>query len=410
MSNSPVQQHLIKQLVGPLAQKKLSWSKGGALGVLLFALFEFISMINPNAPRIPVPWLLALTIWTGQITIFVKTASFLRYPRREDFFFVMAMSSDQRKKLARESVSSVHDAIWPFIFCSLGAGMVLEFLVFREHSLVNLLVLPVLVIAGAWIIFKAGTAIFNKGIIRPTVKDERRQGNSFLNGAAISSFYSSMVIKISKAAGLLTPLKIRPFVIRNVMYLLRSDPLQFFLFTCTAPVLLALFMLLLIKQSSPFMEFFTILTVFVLNSYYSSHLQEATVRLQQCPYYSYNPRLLLSTHLFTVAALSLPFVFIFLVAVNVHLISVSGLFRVMTFLFALAATFLINCRAVLHPQRKDSESGTDFLIFIFVVAPGLFIPFFGCIFPLLGVTAVTLLEWETVVQHRLATVAGHSSD
>ena len=142
MNSSPVHEHLIRNLVGPLSIKKRSISKGVAMGVLLFGLFEFLPMINSNAPRIPVPWLLGLTIWIAQVAVFIKIATFLRYPRREDLFFVMAMNSDQRKELAAASMTSVHNAITPFICSSLGTGMLLEFFVFRERLIVNLLVLP----------------------------------------------------------------------------------------------------------------------------------------------------------------------------------------------------------------------------------------------------------------------------
>lgn len=393
MNSTPVQKHLIRNLVGSLSGKKRSCSKGVALGILLFGLFEFISMINPNAPRIPVPWLLGLTIWIAQVSVFIKIAAFLHYPRREDFFFIMAMNSDQRKELAAASITSVHNAITPFICSSLGTGMLLEFFVFRERSFINLLVLPFVVIAVAWLVFMISVSLLNRGFIRPSVRDDRRRGRL----VAFPSVLSLLIIKISRGIGFFTPHKIRPYVIRNVMYLLRTDPLQFLLFTCAAPVLLLLFMILIIKQSSPFMEFFTLLTVFILNSYYSSTLKESAAILKQCPYYRYDLRLVLWAHLFTVAIFSFPFILVFSGTVNIYLVSVSGLLRMLTFLTAFAATLLISCRAVLHPQRKDSESATDFIFFILTVATGLFVPLYGWIFPLLGIVAIVLLEWETII-------------
>lgn len=393
MNSSMVKMHLIRNLVGPLSEKKRSCSKGVALGVLLFGLFEFFSMVNPNAPRVPVPWLLGLTIWVAQIVVFIKIAVFLRYPRREDFFFVMAMNSDQRKELAAASIKSVHGAITPFILCSMGTGILLEFFVFRERSFINLLVLPAIVIAMVWLFFMISVSLLNRGIIGPSAKDDRSRGRL----VAFPTVLSLLIIKVSKGIGFFAPLKIRPFVIRNVMYLLRTDPLQFLLLTCAAPVLLLLFMILIIKQSSPFMEFFTILTVFVLNSYYSSNLKESAATLKRCPYYRYEPRLVLWAHLFTVAIFSSSFILVFSGVLNLHLISVSGLFRMLTFLIAFAATLFISSRAVLHPHRKDSESATDFIFFILAVATGLFIPLYGWIFPLLGIVATVLLEWETII-------------
>jgi len=393
MYSSPVQKHLIRNLVGTLSEKKRSFAKGVTLGVLLFGLFEFLSTINPNAPRIPVPWLLGLTIWIAQIAVFIKIAAFLRYPRREDFFFVMAMNSGQRKELAVASMTSVHNAITPFICSSLGTGMLLEFLVIRERSFINLLLLPSVVIIGAWLIAMISVNLLNRGFIRPLTQDARRKGHLVIYPPVLSS----LIIKISKVIGSFTPHKIRPFVIRNVMYLLRTDSLQFLLFTCAAPALLLLFMILTIKQSSPFMEFFTLLTVFVLNSYYSSTLKESAATLKKCPYYRYDPRLVFWAHIFTAAFFSFPFILVFSCTANVYLISLSGLLRIMTFLIAFAATLLINCRAVLHPQRKDSEAATDFVIFILAVATGLFVPLYGWIFPLLGIVATVLLEWDTII-------------
>lgn len=393
MNSTSVQKHLIRNLIGPLSRKKRSISKGIALGVLLFGLFEFLSMVNPNAPRIPVPWLLGLTIWISQVAVFIKIAVFLRYPRREDFFFVMALSNDQRKELASASMLLVHNAITPFICSSLGTGILLEFFVFRERSFINLLVLPSVVIAVVWLIFIISVNLLNRGFVRPSAQDDRRWGHF----VAFPSVLSLLIVKISRAIGFFAPQKIRPFVIRNVMYLLRTDPLQFLLFTCAAPVLLLLFMILIIKQSSPFMEFFTLLAVFVINSYYSFNLKESSVILKRCPYYRYDSRLVLWAHLFTVAIFSSSFILVFSGIVNVHLISVSGMIRMLTFLIAFAATLFISNRAVLHPQRKDSESAIDFIFFILAVATGLFVPLYGWIFPLLGIVATVLLEWETII-------------
>jgi hypothetical protein len=393
MNSSPVHEHLIRNLVGPLSIKKRSISKGVAMGVLLFGLFEFLPMINSNAPRIPVPWLLGLTIWIAQVAVFIKIATFLRYPRREDLFFVMAMNSDQRKELAAASMTSVHNAITPFICSSLGTGMLLEFFVFRERLIVNLLVLPAGVSIVAWLIFMISVNLLNRGFIRPSARDDRRRSGLI----AFPTVLSLLIIKISKGIGFFIPHKIRPFVIRNVMYLLRNDSLQFLLFTCAAPVLLLLFMILIIKQSSSFMEFFTLLTVFVLNSYYSSTLKESSVILKRCPYYRYDSRLVLWAYFFTVAIFLFPFILVFAITVNVHLISVGGLIRMLTFLIAFAATLFISCRAILHPQRRDSETAIDFMIFILAVATGLFIPLYGWIFPLLGIVATVLLEWDTII-------------
>lgn len=396
MNNSPACTVLVKHLVGPLSRKKRSLVKGFALGVLIFGIFEGLSLVNPNLPRIPAPWFIAVTIWCAQIALFIKIARFLRHPRTEDFFFIVALSSVQRNDIAQKAIASVYNAVFPFVLSSLSIIVPLEFFIFREHSILNLIIVPAAVIAVVWLVFMAGMGVFKRGLIRPTAKDELSSGLSFLAKGILANFFSTLVMKISKTAGACSPVKIRPFVIRNVMYLLRSDPLQLPLITCTAPVLLCLFMMLIGDSGSLFMEFLTILSIFLLNFYFSAHLQDAIVKLKECPYYEYRPNRILTAHLFTAAIFSVPYLLIFLGALNVHLLSVNGALRLLNFLTALIATLFVNCRAVLHPQRKDSESMTDFTLFFFTIAPGLFIPAFGWFFPFLGIIATLLLEWETV--------------
>lgn len=409
MINSTVQTALIRHMVGPVSQRKKSISKGCFLGFLSFMIFEFASTVNPNLPRIPASWLLTVTILIAQIALFIKIARFLRHPRSEDFFFVIAMNHTQRNWLTCSAFETVHKAIIPFVYSSLSIIVSLEFIIIKERSFINLLLVPVAGIASIWILYVTLMNLLKKGLVKPSNKDECHSDGSVFSKKIFSAVFSSIIVKLSTSVAKISSAKIRPYVTRNFMYLLRCDPLQFMLFTFAAPVLLCLFMFLIGSSMSSFMEFFTILSVFILNCYYSAALREAVIKQKECFYYLYDSGIIIKAYLFTVLTLSIPYIIIFLGMVNVHLFTVNGILRLFTFSLSLIATFFINCRAVLQPQRKDSESATDFLLFFITIAPGLFIPLFGWIFPVFSIMATLLLEWERVFGNKVIPIKNQSS-
>lgn len=232
-------------------------------------------------------------------------------------------------------------------------------------------------------------------------KDERSGGFVLFSNESFRKALASVIMKVSSIIVTPVPRAIRPLVRRNIIYLLRCDPFLFPLFTIAAPVILVLFMFLIGKSSSLFLDFFNVICVFVLNYYYASHLQEASVKFRECPYYEFFPRTLFITHFTTILLLGIPYILIFAGVLNVQLFSFAGIMRFFTYLLALIATMTVNCRAVLNPDRKDSDSATDFLFLIIGVGTGIFIQYWGWIFEFVTIAAVLLLEWNTVTNRKI---------
>jgi hypothetical protein len=401
MTTANAENALVTHLIGSVPDFNRSLSKGATLGVLTFVIFEGISLINPNVPRVPAPWLIAFSIWIAQLVLLFKISRFLKRPRIEDFFFVTGMNYDQRKKIAMRSYGAVHEAILPFTVVSVLIAITLEFTIVKERSFINIGIVPLAFCALTLLFYKIGTVILDKGLIKISLRDIRNTGLSSFFNMKIFVLFAKMILTISKVITSVSPRSIRPLTIRNVLYLLRSAPLQLSLLIVTAPVLLTLFLLLIGNPQSPFVLFFPILTVFLLNYFYAGLLLEASLKFKECPYYEYSPKRLLFSHLFTTALFALPYIFIYICIINKNILSLSGLMRTVTFFTSLGATLLVSSRAVLHFERKDSDSVTDWLLFIIGIAPGLFIPNFGWIFALLISGVFLLLEWETFFQKKI---------
>ena len=392
---------LVKHLVGKNLSFKKSISRGLSVGILAFGVFEGISLVNMNVPRIPVPWLLSFVIIIIQIVLFLKISQILRRPRTEDFLFVLGLSYEQRKDVACKSFNAVHRTILPFVISGTVVSVILEMFIVKEKSIINLFVVPVLLLGVNLLLFQIGRMLFRSGVIRVVKRDERNRGFVLFSNESIRKSFSSFVANISSRVSSLAPVTVRPLVKRNIMYLLRSDPFIFPFFTIAAPVFLTLFMLLIGKSSAQFLDFFSVLCVFVLNFYYAGLLQEASVKFKECPYYNFSPKTLFMGHFVTIALLAVPYALIFIGVTNIQLFSLHGVLRLFTYAIALVATLMVNCRAVLHPERKDSDSATDFLFLVIGIGTGIFIPYFGWIFEIATIAAVILLEWESVTNKKL---------
>jgi len=348
-----------------------------------------------------VPWLLFVAATIIQIVLFTKISQILRKPRREDFLFVLGLCYRQRKAVAQKSFAAVHSSFFPFTCSASAVSVILEFIVIKERSIINLIIAPVVLLSFNYLLFHLGKIVFDRGLIRIMRKDERSGGFVLFSNESFRKALASVIMKVSSIIVTPVPRAIRPLVRRNIIYLLRCDPFLFPLFTIAAPVILVLFMFLIGKSSSLFLDFFNVICVFVLNYYYASHLQEASVKFRECPYYEFFPRTLFITHFTTILLLGIPYILIFAGVLNVQLFSFAGIMRFFTYLLALIATMTVNCRAVLNPDRKDSDSATDFLFLIIGVGTGIFIQYWGWIFEFVTIAAVLLLEWNTVTNRKI---------
>ena len=392
MNNDSLPSALMSHITGPIPSISSSLQKGAITGVISFAIFEGISLVDSNVPRVPVPWLLMLVVVIVEIVLYSRIAGYLRFPRTEDFFYIIRLSYSQRKEIAVRSFEDVQRAIVPFIIACAGISVLLEIFLAKERSIPTLAAVPSALILFTILFSKLGIFALKGNLIRVSSKDQRQSGG--LNVLFHSTVFAKMQLSISKIVGNFTPHSIRPYVTRNVLYLLRSDPVLFPLFTLAAPVLLTLFLFMIVKPVSPFVEFFTVLTIFVLNSYFSSHFQESTDKISECPYYVFSPKTIVKAHFITASILFFPLIAVFILYVNRLLLTGPGLCRLLAFLLAVTGAILFGCKSAVKSSRKDSDVASDFAL-LTIASIGLFIPLFGWIFPGVVIGVTFLSRWES---------------
>lgn len=399
MNLESAQNLLVKRIIGFNPSFSQSVLRGAGAGVLFFGIFEAVSMINPNAPRIPVPTLLVIAVFVLQMLLFLKISRILRFPRIEDFLFIIRISYRQRKKIAVRALLESQKAILPFISSCTLVSVILEIFIYKERELSNLAGVPAGLLLFTYFFPRIGASVLKSNLVRPVSRDSQQSGVQNSQGIRIFTVLSRFFFCVSNAAGKLAPISLRPYVTRNMLYLFRSDPFLFPFFTLVAPVLLILVLVLIGDRELLFVDFFTVLTFFVLSFYYATYFQEASVWFRECPYYDFSHKRMRNAQIFTSAILSIPYTVIFLSATNTALLSLAGMARTVTFLCALGTIILINCRISINPKRKDSDIGIDLALFI-GVAIGIFVPLFGWLFPLAITGVINLLGWGSVCKNR----------
>lgn len=386
---------LCRYVTGRLLGPSEAIFKGAFWGALATAIFEMVSLVNQNVPRVPVSWLIVVVVPVVETVLLFRIAALLRCPRTEDFLYIIRLSHKQRKNLALFAFSSVQKTILLFSSSMVAVAAVLEFFVMRERMIINLVIVPAATVgltAGIGII---GMFLLRNDFVKPVKKDlldaERKKMFTAHLGAAFRKAANSISFEI----GSIAPVKLKALVIRNFLYLFRKDPFIFLFFTLAAQVFLFFLCLLLGDRSSPFIGIFTVLFAFMLSIRNASNLQDATLKLEECPYYSFNKRDIFGGYVFTFSLLSLLYPLIFAAVGWNTLFSTEGILRFVTLLTAVFVSMVISARSALSSDRKNSDLVSDWFLFG-TVCIGFFIPFVGWIFPLVALFVVILLEWESL--------------
>lgn len=395
MKQQTVPATLLEYVTGRLLGPSEATFKGLLWGSLAFAIFEMVSLINTNLPRVPVSWLLAVVIPTVETALFIRIAALLRRPRSEDFFFVMGLDRMQRKALAVSSFSSVQRIVLRFSLSMVAVAAVLEFLIMKERSPVNLAAVPLFTLGLTVLIGRIGVAVLDKGLVKPTVKDKLDSGRTAFLSETLGSAFRCTAHAISFGVGKIIPAHLRPLVIRNFLYLFRIDPFLFILFTIAVPLFLVFLFLLLGDRSSPFVSAFTLLGAFLLNVRHAVNLQEATVKLEECPYYSFSRGEIFSGQALTFLILSFIYLPVFAGIAWGSFFNLVGCLRMITFCLGLVVSTMICARSSIYASRKGRDQAFDWMLFGVIVL-GFFIPIVGWIFPLLALLVLVLMEWEMV--------------
>jgi hypothetical protein len=372
--------------------------KGAFWGALATAIFEMASLVNDMVPRVPVSWLIMAVVPIVETVLLFRIAAILRHPRTEDFLFTIRISHKQRKELALFSFSSVQKIILLFSSSMIAAAAALEFVVMRERMIINLVVVPAVTIGLTAGIGWIGLFLLRNDLIKPVKKDMLDTDRKEMFTASLGAAFRKVVNSISFKIGSIAPVNLKALVIRNFLYLFRKDPFIFLFFTVAAQVFLFFLCLLLGDRSSPFIGLFTVLFAFMLSVRNASLLQDATQKLDECPYYSFDKRDIFGGYVFAFSLLSLLYPVIFAVISWNSLFSTEGILRFVTLLTAIFVSMVISARSVLSSNRKNSDVASDWFLFG-TVCIGFFIPFVGWIFPVVALFVVVLLEWESLFRN-----------
>jgi ribose/xylose/arabinose/galactoside ABC-type transport system permease subunit len=134
---------------------------------------------------------------------------------------------------------------------------------------------------------------------------------------------------------------------------------------------------------------------FAVSSWYASILRESNAIVRDNPHYRFDRKKIMIAYIFTFNILAIPLYLVYIGAVSSVLFSVAGITRLFTTLlmFTLGACF--TSTVVFDPFRKDSEQSTS-VAFFGGGCIGLFIAYFGSVFPLLVFIAFMLKEWKSL--------------
>src|SRR5690554_2389768 len=200
MNLESAQNLLVKRIIGFNPSFSQSVFRGAGAGVLFFGIFEAVSMINPNAPRIPVPTLLVIAVFVLQMLLFLKISRILRFPRTEDFLFIIRISYRQRKKIAVRALLESQKAILPFITSCTLVSVILEIFIYKERELSNLAGVPAGLLLFTYFFPRLGASVLKSNLIRPVYGIHNNQVFKIHRGFIFLLFYrvSSFVYQMQR--------------------------------------------------------------------------------------------------------------------------------------------------------------------------------------------------------------------
>ncbi len=390
MSDYSVPQQLIRNLVGVFPNKNKLMFQGITSGAILFGIFELLAVVTKNLPRFPVPWLLMIIVPIAQIIFIARIVSILRFPRRNDLIFIYGLDFKHRRALALTSFEAAQNMLKSFVIPALVTSLVLELSVLHLFSVLETIVSPLLLIGWLFLLPLIGKAMIEKGFFKP-VKTDRLPETSKTT-VLFSDQFAKVLLKFGAALSSLTPKYLRPLVLRNIFILFRSEMFLLPLFLFAAPVLQIVLILIVQDMSSPFVDLFSMVILFAVGSWYASLIREANAMSIANPYYTFDRRRVLLAFALTFVILTLPLFLVYIGAISSQLLSLKGVLRLFTGIAMIAVTAILASAHVYAPLRKDSEQvGTA--MFFGGGCIGLFIGYFGFIFPILVGVAFFLKEW-----------------
>jgi hypothetical protein len=390
MSDYNVPQKLVQNLVGVFPNKNKLLFQGLTSGITFFAIFEFLSVVNNNLPRFPVPWLLMVIVPIAQLIFIGRIVSILRVPRRSDLFFIYGLDFKHRLTLALTAFEAAQNMLKSFVVPALLTSVVLEISILHKFSIFDTLVSPLLLLGWLFLLPVIGKGMIEKGFFKPVKSDRLPESSG--NTVLFSDQFANLLLKFGHFVSSLTPKHLRPLVLRNIFVLFRSEMFLLPLFLFAGPVLQIVLILIVKDMSSPFVDLFSMIILFAVGSWYASLIREANAISVENPYYKFDRRRILLAFAATFAVLTVPIFLVYLGAISSQLLSIKGFTRLLTAGIMIILTDLLTSTNVYHPLRKDSEQ-VGAALFFGGGCIGLFINYFGFIFPLLVGIAFFLKEW-----------------
>jgi hypothetical protein len=395
MSEQAVPRVLIRNLVGTFPDTKKLIIQGITSGITFFLIFEMLSVVNNNVPRFPVPWLLMIIVPIAEMIFISRIVSILRIPRREDLFFIYGLDYSQRQSLALTAFNSAQTMLRNFSIPSLVTALLLEITVLHVYSILEILV-PAVVLTGLLYTFAGvGKLALEKGLFNPVTTD--RIPGTTKNTMPFNETFSKVLLKTGIAISMRVPVQLRPVVLRNIFILFRSEPMLIPLFMITAPVLQIVLILVVGDMHSPFVDFFSSIVFFAVSSWYASLIREANAAIRDNPQYTFGKKQTMLGYVCTFCILTIPLLLVYAGAIAPLIMSIEGMTRLITTVAMFILVSFITSAVVYDPYRKDGEQITT-AFFFGGGCIGLFIAYFGSVFPLLVFTAFMLKEWKSLGQ------------
>jgi len=384
---------LERHLIGCTPPVLKSARNGAILAAVAFFLFEWASQLNQNLPRIPVSWLLAALLPLIEGIVFLRLRSILKYPRSDDFLFVLRIRYDQRHSLASLAQDSSTRSFLAFATAAAAVAFAGEALIMRERSIITLFGVPVFLIAvvyGSGMLYRM---LLGSAMLHPSRRDAVKTSGSIIGNSPWGRIRSQTVITGAALAGHFAPKRIRSLVKRDTIYLLRNEPLLLLLSVLLAPLLLVLLLLVIRGAPAGFEALFTLIGIIVINSIHGTVVQESADQLARCPYYAPRLKQVIGSTMYSSFLVSLPLTLTYAIFIFIKYPPLNAISLLFTFAAGLAMVLFYLGTLVTYPSRICGERVSDWLL-CGLTGIGMFIPWVGWLFPAVIATAVALLEWK----------------
>jgi hypothetical protein len=365
------------------------------LVIVLFAVFELHAYLPPSSypvPTIPCDYFVLAGILFYTIVIHIKPWGLLRYPRMNTIAFISGLTWVKRQQAAAVYTKRklFESLLFIAIFYTVRYGMI--FYVDHTPDIISLIFPEIPSVLAFYLLYLFADKLV--GCIPCSKREYMLSLEHATHGSGIllkGNWRLRLAIILSKVV----PKTLRTMALRIILYIIRCDFFGFTFINSMAVVICGVIVFLLPSSVGLLVRMVLLAAPVVIFGEIRETIFTALQKTIDIPYWSFTPRTLMHTCMFTASILVIPYILLFTVwqlRAGDGIVSLNSL----SYVLSLAAIIgsVSNMYVISAVSRKD-QSGAFFAIAGSLLLCSM-IPVAKVIFPIFVIIGSTVVFYKTI--------------